>query len=220
MRIAITNLKGGVGKTTITINLAVALVHRGHSVCVVDTDLGQKSSMEWAGSREEGVKLIPVFGVVGKQLNKEVSELNSKYDLVLIDGTPQLSELAERTILASDMIVIPLSPSILDFRAFESFFERCEQINDLKESQGLKRSKIYVVVNRIIERANISQEILNALSNYQVHVFETKINNRVAYADSITQGLGVIEYRDKKAKIEIESLTDEFEAALNLIQTK
>ena len=104
MRIAITNLKGGVGKTTITINLAVALVHRGHSVCIVDTDLGQKSSMEWAGSREEGVKLIPVFGVVGKQLNKEVSELNSKYDLVLIDGTPQLSELAERTILASDMI--------------------------------------------------------------------------------------------------------------------
>jgi chromosome partitioning protein len=216
MRIAITNLKGGVGKTTITINLAVALANRNYSVCIVDTDLGQKSSMEWAGSREADVKLIPVFGVVGKQLNREVGELNSKYDLVLIDGTPQLSELAERTILASDMIVIPISPSILDFRAFESFFERCEQINDLKESQGLKRSKIYVVVNRIIERANISQEILNALQNYEVTIFETRLNNRVAYAESITQGLGVVEYRDKKAKQEIDSLADEFEKALKL----
>jgi chromosome partitioning protein len=202
----------------VTINLAVALVHRGYSVCIVDTDLGQKSSMEWAGSRDSEAKLIPVYGVVGKQLNKEVSELNSKYDLVLIDGTPQLSELAERTILASDMIVIPISPSILDFRAFESFFERCEQINDLKESQGLKRSKIHVVVNRIIERANINHEILSALQNYDVAIFETRLNNRVAYADSITQGLGVIEYRDKKAKQEIESLADELEAAIKRIE--
>lgn len=215
MRIAITNLKGGVGKTTITTNLAVSFAHRGKRVCIVDSDLGQKSSMEWAGNRSESMPHIPVYGAMAKQLNKEVAKLNEENDIVFIDGTPQLSELAERTVLASDILIIPISPSIYDLRAFESFFEKVEQINQVREEQGLKMVKTYVIVNRIAEKTNLGREILEALKDYAVTVFNTKLANRIAYAETATGGLGVAEWKDKKAKEEFENLADEVEKAIS-----
>lgn len=214
MRIAITNLKGGVGKTTIAINLAAVFAHRGKKVCIMDTDLEQRSSMEWAGNRPETVPHIPVYGTTGKQLNREVAKLNEENDLVIIDGTPQLSELAERTILASDVLVIPTTPSIFDLRAFESFYEKVEQINGIREEQGLPKVRALAVVNRINERTQLSKEILEALGDYEVTIAKTKLANRIAYADSATQGLAVVEWRDPKAKTEMENLANEIENLL------
>ena len=118
MIISVSNLKGGVGKTTVATNIAVCFAQRGNTVCIVDTDLGQQSSMEWAGNRAEDAMRVPVFGVQVKQINKEVDELQKRYDVVVIDGTPQLTEIADRTILASDIIIVPVAPSIYDFRGF------------------------------------------------------------------------------------------------------
>ncbi len=207
MVIAVTNLKGGVGKTTIATNLAVCFAHRGKKVCIVDTDLSQKSSMDWSGSRDEAMAKVSVFGITEKQLNKEVESLRKDFDIVIIDGTPQLAELASRTILASDIVLIPLSPSIYDFRAFESFLEKYEQVRSVKESIG--KIEAFVVVNRVNESANVSREIQDALQEYSLKTLQTRIANRVAYIDSATQGLGVFEYKDKKAKDEITRLTDE-----------
>lgn len=208
MIIAVTNLKGGVGKTTIATNLAVSFAHRKYDVCIVDTDLGQQSSMEWSGNRDEKRVSIPVFGVTIKQLNKEVEALQQRFDIVVIDGTPQLSELADRTILASDLLVIPLMPSIYDFRGFENFLERFEQIRGLKEANGGK-VRALVVLNRVIPKTNVSKEIKEAVTEYEVTLLKGRLCNRVAYADSATDGLGVIEYKDAKAKKEINALTDE-----------
>lgn len=210
MRIAITNLKGGVGKTTVTTNLAVAFAHKGKRVCIVDTDLGQKSSMEWAGNRGEALLHIPVYGAMSKQLNKEVAKLNEENDIVFIDGTPQLSELAERTVLASDILIIPISPSIYDLRAFENFYEKVQQINQVREDQGLKDVKTTIIVNRIAEKTNLGREILEALNDYEdVSVFKTKLANRISYAECATYGMGVIEWKDQKAKVEFSALVDE-----------
>ena len=214
MIIAVTNLKGGVGKTTIATNLAVSFAHRDYDVCIVDTDLGQQSSMEWSGNRSEERLRIPVFGVSIKQLNKEVEGLQEKFDIVIIDGTPQLSELADRTILASDYLVIPLMPSIYDFRGFENFLERFEQIRSLKEASG-GIVKALVILNRVVSKTNVSKEIKEAVKEYEVTLLKSNINNRVAYADSATDGLGVTEYKDSKAKKEINKLTDELEKILS-----
>lgn len=213
MVISVTNLKGGVGKTTITTNLAVCFASKGKRVCIVDTDLSQKSSMEWAGSRDENVAKVPVFGITEKQLNKEVEGLRKNFDYVFIDGTPQLAELASRMILASDIVLVPLSPSIYDFRAFESFLQKYEQVKAVKEN--IAKMEAYVVVNRVIESANVSKEIQEALGEYSITTLSSKIANRVAYADSATQGLGVIEYKDKKAKDEMLRLADELETIIN-----
>jgi chromosome partitioning protein len=215
MIIAVNNLKGGVGKTTIATNLAVTFAKRGKTVCIVDTDLTQKSAMEWAGNRGDTQPHIPVYGVIGKQLNTELQKLAKENDCVIIDGTPQLMELAERTILGSDVLIVPISAGIYDFRSFEIFMERVEQVSQLRETMGIAPVKTCVVMNRVNERANLSKDILTAISNYDVPILNTKLANRTAYGETAISGLGVSEWRDKKAKDEFESLVNEIETIIN-----
>src|SRR5690242_14782028 len=108
MKIGITNLKGGVGKTTISINMAVCLAHAGYKVCIVDTDVNQ-TSLKWYGARDEHLPEVVVLGATdAKALNKAVEKLHQNYDVIIIDGTPSLSEMTTRIILASDLLIIPI----------------------------------------------------------------------------------------------------------------
>lgn len=212
MKISVTNLKGGVGKTTIAVNLAAALTQRGKSVCIIDTDLKQHSSLEWAGGRGEDRATIQVFAVEPNQVNtKMLKSMEEKFDVIIIDGTPHLSELATRTILASDIILIPILPSIFDFRAFETFFQLLKELKDTKESNGLGGVEAYIIMNRVNEKTNVSKEVFEGLKAYNVPMLDTKLANRTAYADTATDGIGVVEGKDKKAKDEFNKLTDEIE---------
>jgi chromosome partitioning protein len=216
MIIAVSNLKGGVGKTTITTNIAVCFAQRGRSVCIVDTDLGQQSSMEWSSNRAEksaDAIHIPVFGIQVKQINREVEELQKKFDIVMIDGTPQLTEIADRTILASDIIIVPVAPSIYDFRGFERFYERFEQLKGTKEAKG-EQVKAFVLINKMNDNTNLGKQIQEALEEYQIPKLKSRLVNRISYADSASVGMGVVEFKDRKAKEEIEKLTDEIEGIM------
>ena len=128
MRIGITNLKGGVGKTTISINLAVCFAHMGYRVCIVDTDTNQ-SSLKWYGARDENLPQVLAVGATdAKALNKAVDKLHNDHDIIIIDGTPSLSEMTTRIILASDLLIIPIRPGAHDFRTMDEFFNRYNQV--------------------------------------------------------------------------------------------
>lgn len=205
MRIGISNLKGGVGKSTISQNLAVCLSHMDYKVCIVDTDTNQ-NSLSWYGARDEGLPNIMVVGATEpKALNKTVDSLHKDYDIIVIDGTPSLSEMTTRIILASDLLLIPIRPGAHDFRTMDEFFRRYDQAKEFRD-----HIPAYFLLNEYSERNNVHKGIKDLLaSNFDIPILETTMKTRVAYAETSIMGTGVYEYSDTKAKAEAVSLTKE-----------
>lgn len=210
MIIAITNLKGGVGKTTISTNLGVALAHLNYDVCIVDTDEQQQSAMEWASCREAHRKQITVVGLKEKQLESGIFQLAEKYDVVIIDGSPQLDRLANVVLAVSNIVIIPIAPSIYDYRGFELFFKRYTDIEEIARMKG-KKMQAFVLLNSIKPNSRVLKDIELGVKEFDIQRLNTMITDRVAYVDTATVGLGVVEYRDPKAKAEMENLAKEIE---------
>jgi chromosome partitioning protein len=205
MKTGITNLKGGVGKTTISLNLAVCFAHMGYKVCIVDTDTNQ-NSLQWLGVRDAVLPDILVAGSTGpKAINKVADNLHTSHDIVILDGTPNLSEMTTRIMMASDLLLIPTRPGAHDFRAMNEFIERYNQVKDLKED-----IPAYFLINEYNERINIHKTIKDSLKkHYETPVLKTVIKSRTAYGEANMLGMGVYEYADRQAKQEMVMLTKE-----------
>jgi chromosome partitioning protein len=213
MVISVTNLKGGVGKTTVSVNIAVGLALKDYSVCLVDSDREQRSATEWRDNRTVASPQITVVSVSEKQFTSEIKALRDKFDIVLIDGVPQLSELAQYTIGVSDLVIIPITPSLIDYRGFETFYKKYKEIKTMKEEMG-GRVKGAVLINRV-QRNRLVNEIPDAVQSYGITLFKSRLVDRLAYKDTFTEGLSVLEYKDEKAKEETRQLIEEIIELMN-----
>ena len=209
MKISVTNLKGGVGKSTITQNLAVVLAER-YKVCIVDTDTNQ-SSVRWYSARDEAIEKLNVVSVIEpKALNKIVNNLHSDNDIILIDGTPSIHEMTTRIILASDILLIPIRPGAHDLRSMDEFLERHRQANEFRYSLGHEKDiPTYFILNEYDGDRLLHKDIHKILRQYGIPIFETTIKSRVAYGEASVEGIGVYEHSDFKAQMEMISLTKE-----------
>ena len=205
MKIGITNLKGGVGKSTITQNIAVCFAHLDYKVVIVDTGTNQ-NSLSWYGVRDNDLPNINVVGVTySEALTKSINNLHRDYDIVLIDGTPNLSKMVTRIILSSDILLIPIRPGATDFRTMEEFINR---YNEAKEFKPVIPA--YFVLNEFSSTKKVHEGIFEMIDgSFDIPILNSKINSRVAYAEVGVIGKGVYEYTDKKAKGEMINLTKE-----------
>jgi len=186
MVIAILNQKGGVGKTTLSVNLAAAFAKAGRRVLLVDADT-QQSALDWSEMR----KAEPIFNVIGipkKTLHQELKTLSKDFDVVLIDGPPRVNEVAKSAMLAADVVLIPVQPSPYDVWAAH------EVVDLLKEAIVFKDSIKYAfMVNRKIVNTAIGRDVVNALSDYEIPVLSSQVCQRVAFAESAATGMTVVE---------------------------
>lgn len=204
MIISVTSLKGGVGKSTISQNLAVCFAHMGYKVAVIDTDTNS-SSVHWSGLRNEELPLLTVFGITeSNALRKNVKNIHKDYDLLIIDGTPALSKLVSTIILLGDIVLIPIRPSGLDIWASQKFLERFEQAKTLKDD-----IEAYFILNQYDQNLNFNKEVKEVIEEMEIPVLKSTLRSRVAYVESIVQGKGVYEYKDRKAKSEVVDLSNE-----------
>lgn len=213
MVISVTSLKGGVGKSTISQNLAVCFAHAGYKVCIVDVDTNQ-SAIRWSGLRSEDYPAIPVVGMPdGIELSKNVKHLARDYEIVLIDGTPSLNKVTSKIILLADVLLIPILPSGLDIWATEQFLERYQDAINEKESA----IPAYFVLNQFQPQTNLAKEVREVLEDTNISVFKTTLGNRTAYREAVIKGVGVIEYKDPKAKNELVALYNELVTYMELV---
>ncbi len=204
MIISVTSLKGGVGKSTITQNLAVCFAHSGYKVCIADSDANQ-SALRWSSLRGEDLPKIPAFGTPEKTLAANVRQLNEDYEIVLIDGTPSLDRIASKIILFADLLLIPILPSGLDMWASEQFLER---LADAQAERG-KPIPAYFILNQYQSNVNLNREVKEVLSETGIPALQNTLRPRVAYREAVIKGLGVYEFKDDKARAEFVDLYNE-----------
>lgn len=205
MIIGLLNQKGGVGKTTLATHIAGELAAGGARVAVVDAD-PQGSALDWAQIRSQGglPRLFAVLGLAREVLHQEVPELARTHDHVIIDGPPRVTALARSTILASDLVLIPVQPSSYDLWASS---EIVALINEARLFKPALRAAF--VVNRCITGTVIGRDVRGALDD-AIPALNSVVSQRIAFVESVATGRLVREL-DKRGQAarEISTLTAE-----------
>ena len=186
MIIGVLNQKGGVGKTTLSVNIAAALAHSGTRVLLIDAD-PQGSALDWSAARE-GAPLFSVVGLPRASIHKEIGEIGKGYDHIVIDGPPRVTDLARSAIMASDVVLIPVQPSPYDIWAADEVVKLIQEASIYKENL-----KSVFVVNRKITNTAIGRDVGDALAAYQLPVLAATVTQRVIYAEAAAQGKAVFE---------------------------
>lgn len=200
MIIGVLNQKGGVGKTTVSINLAGYFADQGYKTLLVDAD-PQGSAQNWSIVREAEPK-FPVIGMAKPTLHRDLPAVAGDYDITVIDGAPRVNDLGRAAILASDLVLIPVQPSPFDVWATD------DTIRLIREAQQYKEGIDAVfAINRKIVNTAIGRDVAEAFAEQPFEVLPATLCQRVIYAESAAQGLTVLEAAPASlAALEIASL--------------
>ena len=206
MIIALLNQKGGVGKTTLALHLAGAWAALGRRAVVVDAD-PQGSALDWSQARAEssGSRLFGVVGLARETLHREVPEIASGADHVVIDGPPRVAALARSALLAADLVLIPVQPSVFDGWA------SAEMLRLLDEARIFRpQLRARFVLNRCAARTVIARETGEALAQSEPSLLAARIGQRVIYPEAAAQGRLAFELDPQgPAAVEIAALAAE-----------
>lgn len=202
--ITVAQQKGGAGKTTLAVNLAVALSRAGHSVAVLDTD-PQGSMGRWFMAREESGDPGMEFGTASAWgAGYECKKLRKSHDFVIVDTPPKVDSDLRPALRETSLVVVPVATSQVDLWALDSILELAERVD----------VPSLVVLNRFKSGTRVSGDVENALQEREVRRAETVVGNRVIYAESLGQGKGVLEKGRGSWTVEMEALRDEILAIL------
>lgn len=194
--ITLAHQKGGVGKSTLAVNLAHAFKDNAATAII---DMDAQGSVAQTANKIEGVTLIPLSSIGSKE-----------YNAIFIDTPPYLSDKLNQVFALSDLILIPTKAGIYDVLA-------CKRTVDLvKEAMTKKKSlKAAIILNMVNSTTTLTAEAKEQLQSLGLPVMKAHITERMNFVRSIALPDGIYSTTDTKAIKEINVLTKEILFMLN-----
>lgn len=201
--ITIAQQKGGAGKTTLAIHLAVTWARTGKSTAIVDID-PQGSLSEWYRQRMETLGAeatgLTHLQISGWRTQREVERLAKTHDVVVVDSPPHAETDARIAVRTANLVVVPVQPSPMDLWATRPTLEL---------ARGEKRPAL-LVLNRVPARGKLVDAAAEKAAELGVPIAAASLGNRIGFAASLMEGLTLAETDAKSKGVEeLEALAAE-----------
>ena len=193
--ITISQQKGGSGKTTLAVHLALAFIkYHNLKVAVIDTD-PQGSLGKWFMIRTE--KKISNDNLTFKTASLWGAQYESKtlkkdHDIVIIDTPPKIESDARPSIESADLVLIPVAASHVDFWATGAIVDIAKKAN----------KKILIQINRSSQRSKLISKTNEFIKSLNLSATKTIIGNRQIFASSMGEGKTAVEKQKKSNAVE------------------
>jgi chromosome partitioning protein len=206
MIIMIGSQKGGCGKSTIAINICAALAKQGKDVVLVDADK-QSTAANWVGDR---AKIdAPTVHCIQKydNIRDTLRDLDKRYEFVIVDAAGRDSRELRSGMTSAHILIVPFRPSQADLDTLYHTQDVVIQARDMNPDLKAYGLITMAPTNPVINETKEAQEFLQDIP--EIELLKTLVRDRKVYRDSISEGLGVVEMNNYKARNEINALLEE-----------
>ena len=219
--VAVLNMKGGTGKSTIATNLARGLQkatadeagdtsRKAQSVCIVDAD-PQGTALRWDNAKPGDADMPPAVSV-SLPLNERIPAVAEGWDFVVVDGAAKAKDRTRQCIEVADAVLIPIRPSGADLWASEWLVS---VVKARRRQTGGVPAAAFVVSQQIVG-TNLAGEIEGVLGRYELPVLGGRTSQRIAYAEALSVGSTVLDTDpSSKAAAEVRQITSKTLDLLN-----
>ncbi len=209
MILTVGNIKGGVGKTTLAINIAIARTLNGGDVLLIDGD-EQHTAITFTELRNNqlGKTGYTAVSLQGASIRTQVRQLSSKYTDIVIDVGGRDTGSLRAALTVTDILLIPVQPRTFDIWAID------QVIHLIKEAREINSElRVFALLNAADAQGSDNMDSAEALGDIDdIELLEVSIGRRKAFPNAAALGLSVLEQNPKDPKA-----IKEFNALMKLL---
>lgn len=200
MILAVLNTKGGVGKTTVSLNLAAARALEGRDVLAVDGDR-QGSLIAALANREDGPQIVAAHYSEGQILRQQVTMARERYSDIIIDAGGRDNTALRAALMLADLVLIPFAPRSFDVWALDDMAAL------LAEARAARDIRAFAFLAMADSRGHDNEDAAGSIPD-GIEYLDAPVGRRKSIADAAGRGRGILEEasRDPKATAEMRRL--------------